>query len=283
VTGVPLVKALVDQITPELHAKVAWVYLVYQLVSAIVVSLALDPLYRLIQRLYPIPTEESLGKPRYIYAGGDDEAETGALLVEKEQQRLFVFARDSLDWIRKDAEPRRVLLPKPQLLQQAAHSVSEEISRFLAELMESSPTRETMERLAGLHTAQGLLDELTEDVHKLVKHLGGQTLTPALEGPITSMVESLHLVVMVLIDELESPDEFQRDSLIAMTSDRSDMMDRLRRDLLRGDWSLSMAEQETLFTVTTSFEHAIWLIRRYFTVLRAADRSAVPVGEPVVT
>jgi hypothetical protein len=42
-----------------------------------------------------------------------------------------------------------------------------------------------------------------------------------------------------------------------MTSDRSDLMERLRRDLTRGDRALSKTEQDALFTVTTGFEHAV--------------------------
>jgi hypothetical protein len=53
-----------------------------------------------------------------------------------------------------------------------------------------------------------------------------------------------------------------------MTADRSDMMDRVRRDLVRGDQPMSKREQDTLFTVTALFEQNIWLVRRYLTLTR---------------
>lgn len=269
-SGVPLVTAPLGWLAPVPAMQLASAYLLYQLVSVLLVSPAIGPLHWLIRRLFPETVEEKLAQPRFLYAGGDSEAETGALLVEREQERLIGFVRDSLDWVREDGRPGRDGQPGPRALREAARSIGGEISDFLASLMDSAPPRETMERLASLHGAQGLLDELAEEVHRLVVHLDSAELSPTLAPAVGSMVESLHLVVLVLLDELESPDEFQRTSLLVLTADRSDMMDGLRRELMRGDRLLKKSEQETLFNVTAGFEHAIWLIRRYLMLVRAA-------------
>ncbi|MCM2439404.1 Na/Pi cotransporter family protein [Agrobacterium vitis] len=276
----PLARSLVEFLSPRVQEQIALVYVLYQLISAFVISAALDPFYRLIQRLYPETMEESLFKPQFVYAGGDIEAETGALLVEKEQQRLVGFIRDSLDHVRADAEAGKAGRPKPQLLHQARQSVGSEISAFIGELMGSSPPRETMEHLAGLHSAQGLLDDLGNEVHTLVMHPGVYTPASSLASLINNMIESLHLIVTTLFDELEDPEAFRYSSLLAMTSDRSDMMGKLRRDLIRGNEALGNTQQETLFTATTVFEHSVWLVRRYLSLVNAGKLSAQP--EPLV-
>lgn len=265
----PLIVMLLDQITPVMHEKIAWVYLLYQLVSALVISAALGPVFRLIERFYPESAEESLSKPRFIYAGGNLEAETALLLVEREQERLVGYARDSVEWVREESAPNRSAMTRPQLLHQAGRAIGGEISRFLAELMDTAPQHETMARLAAMHTAQDLLDRLADEVDRLVVHVDASQPSAALEPAFSSMVESLHLVLTLLLDELGGRDAFRRESLLTMTADRSAMMDGMRRELMRGDLALSKEEQGRLFTVTAAFEHSIWLVRRYVTLLDA--------------
>ena len=274
-TGWPMIKALAGVLSPDVDTQPAWIYLIYQIASVAVMMLAFDPILALIKRLYPETLEENLSKPRFIYTGGEVEAGTGALLVEKEQQRLVGYLRDSLDSVREDMAETRAGLPKPDLLHRAAQSVGGETEVFLTELMESAPQRETMEQLTRFYAAQGLLGELSTEIYELVAYLQtSRALTGSLAPAVNGMIESLHLIVVVLNEELVSPDEFQRATLATMTSDRSDMMDRLRRELTRGEPALTKAEQETLFTVTTHFEHVVWLIRRYLTLVRAEETRA---------
>lgn len=274
-TGWPLVKALSGALSPNVDMQPAWIYFVYQIVSVGLVMAVLGPIFALVRKIYPQTLEEDLSKPRYVSTSGATEAETGLLLVQKEHQRLVTYLRDSLDAIREDAAARRADLPRPDLLHRAGRSVGGEVGAFLTELMEETPQRDTMERLSRLYAGQELLDELADEVHGLVTHLAAHPVrNPSLQSTMASMVESLHLIVTVLEDELQAPDPFQRATLVATTSDRSEMMDRLRRELTRGDQALGKAEQETLFAVTTHFEHAIWLVRRYLSLVGASEADA---------
>jgi phosphate:Na+ symporter len=268
-TGVPLVQALLAELAPGSTARqVAWTYLIYQLVSAGLVSLMLGPLFRGIRRVSPEAPAESLAQPRFVYDGGVSEAETGLVLAEREQQRLLGFLRDSLDGIRQDAAAGAEGLPDPQVLRRAGRSVGAEVSGFLAELAHGAPPPDTMERVTRLQTAQSILDDLTDKVGDLVAELDAAQVTPALAPTAHALVESLHLVILTLIDEMEDHDPLQLEALQTMTADRSDMMDRVRRDLVRGDQPMSKREQDTLFTVTALFEQNIWLVRRYLTLTR---------------
>lgn len=265
----PLIVTVLDTITPHVHEKIAWLYLLYQLVSVLIVSVVLGPLFGLIERRHPESAEASLSRPRFIYAGGDQEAETALLLVEREQRRLVGYARDSLDWVREESLANRPAMVRPQVLHQAAREVGGEVTRFLGDLMDTAPQHETMARLAAMNTAQDLLDRLADEVSRLVLHIDAAEPPPALRPVFSSMVEGLHLVILILVDEMESSDPFQRESLLAMTADRSEMMDGMRRELMRGDHALSTAEQGRLFSVSAAFEHSIWLVRRYVTLLDA--------------
>lgn len=261
VAGAPLVKAGVTLISADVRQQVACVYLLYQVVSAVTVSAMLGPLYRLVERTFPQTAAENLSRPQFIYAGGDVDAETGALLAQKEQRRLLGFVRNSLESIHPDHA--LTTHASPELLHEAAQSIGGEVSSFISELTEASPPRETMERLSQLRLAQSVLDELADEIYSLVKQVRVKAPGPALDSSIRGMIEGLHAIVMVLLDELDEPDEFQRASLAVMTSDRSDMMDRLRRELMQHGEGLTKAEQNLLFAVSAHFEHAVWLVRRF--------------------
>ena len=283
--GAPLIDRLLEAITTAVHEKIALLYLLYQIVSALVVSALLGPVFTALRRLYPETPDESLSKPRFIYEGGDLEAETALLLVEREQERLLGYLSESLDWVREDAAGDRKAMNRPRLLLEASHSVGGEIGNFLAQLMDSAPPRETMERLTAMNTAQYLLGDLAGEVHRLVDELDSSRAPDTLAPAYAGMVESLHLIVSLLVSELQARDAFQRETLLVMTADRSDMMDEMRRTLMRRDRALSKAEQEQLFSLTAAFEHSVWLIRRYVTLLAPPTDEMelkVPGEDPVL-
>jgi phosphate:Na+ symporter len=80
------------------------------------------------------------------------------------------------------------------------------------------------------------------------------------KGLASSMVESLHLILTLLNDSLISNDNGD-ELLLSLTSDRSDLMEKIRDSLLN-DQSINLEERQILFVSTSIFERIIWLIRR---------------------
>jgi len=275
-SGVPLVRAFAQSVGTGIGSQLASIFVIYQLVAAILVSLIRGPVLRFLECRYPETPYENLAKPRYIYATGDTEPETGVLLIEREQQLLIGLLRDGLESIRDEENVAPEPLPEPQILQRAVRSVSGEISAFVGELVDASPPRETAARLGELGVAQGLLDDLADEVFALAAHLKARTAGGPIDDSIASMVESMHLVLTMLIDELQAPDEFQHSSLVTMTTARSSMVDKLRRELTHGGRPLTKIEQESLLTVTTGYERMMGLVQRYLTTIRAVASTALP-------
>ena len=80
------------------------------------------------------------------------------------------------------------------------------------------------------------------------------------KGLASSMVESLHLILTLLNDSLITEDN-DGELLLSLTSDRSDLMEKIRDSLLN-DQSINLEERQILFISTSIFERIIWLIRR---------------------
>ena len=81
------------------------------------------------------------------------------------------------------------------------------------------------------------------------------------------MAEGLHVVLLSTVDAIESPDQPNLEVLHHLTADRSELMEGIRRSLLRGEHTLTLEEHQALFTSTRLFERIILLLRQLQTGL----------------
>jgi len=261
---VPGPKALIAASGGDITIQVAWLYLLLQLVSVAVVGVLGSPMYRLAQRLAPSDPTESLGRPKYLYEQALEDPESALDLVIKEQARLVRRLPRYLDALRP--EEVSTAGPGSDQLHKASTAVSGECSGFLSELMGRAESRETMERAVGVRSRNDLLMHLQEGVLELTKILASpfpESPAQDLRGQLT---EGLHAVLQTFADDLGS-DEQDHELLLAMSTDRSALMERVRFDLLQTDTRLCADTQTRLLAATGLFERVIWLVHRYALLL----------------
>jgi hypothetical protein len=75
------------------------------------------------------------------------------------------------------------------------------------------------------------------------------------------MAEGLHVVLLSTIDAMETPDQHNLEVLHHLTADRSQLMEGIRRSLVRGEQTLTIEEHQALFTSTRLFARVILLLR----------------------
>lgn len=272
-TGWPLVKALLGLFADSPAGQVAWAYLLIQVTSAALVSPVIGPLYRLLERMSPATEEEELARPRYLYEQALDEPETAVDLVEKEQARLLGYIRAALDHVRDDARDSGQVYYRS--LHAAGSSLAGEIDAFLTDLLESSLSRSALEKAMRMESRNRIIIDLFDAADALVGVVDRGTISERLRPLAHSLVESFHIAVDILIEEMADPDPLQRQALLGMTGDRSEMMDRIRRQLLQSDSLLDKPEQDILFAATSLFERGIWLVRRFVMLLDAPAEGKV--------
>jgi len=120
----------------------------------------------------------------------------------------------------------------------------------------------TAERTELVRSLSDSVCELTETIRR-----AGQS------GPLGTltgnMAEGLHAVLLAAADAMASPDEANLELLHDLTSDRGEVMEGIRRSLLRGEQTLTIDEHQALFTSTSLFERIIRLLRRLQSLLAA--------------
>ncbi|PWC35222.1 Na/Pi symporter [Azospirillum sp. TSO22-1] len=262
--GVPLLLHALDAALAAPGERIAWLYLVVQVVSALAVSLVMTPLYAMIERATPPTTEEELARPHFLYDGALTDPDSATALVEREHLRLLPFLTEMLDNVRVDA----TALPHHyRTLQESGRAVTAEVDAFLTELMATAPSRHTLESVIHLQNRNEILNGLLDGVRDLV------ALIESLDGPADGRLarlaegigESLHALLEELVEEVASHDPDRRSTLLAITMDRSDVMERVRRTIL-GE-AHGTTERSALYPLTMLFERNVWLLRRYLLLL----------------
>ena len=249
---------------------IALLYLVLQIVGALVVSLFQDRLVIMLESVCPPSEEDALFEPRYIYFEAAEDADTALVLATREQDRLLASLPDYLDVLRPTSETESSSVPLAVRHAAACH-LAGKIKNFMEETVMLNRSDAAIEPILALLSRNETIISLLESLNSFVDTL--QTSKNAQEGWASSMVEGLHLILVILRDALSEGSE-DREMLFALTQDRSRLIEKVRDSLL-SDRSRDFAERQSLFVSTSIFERIIWLIRQ------TAQSRLPPVHKPL--
>ncbi len=268
---VPLLTALIRLITSDLAKQVALVYLACQIAAVAVQAVFDRTLQPLLTRLAPPSVEEAASKPRYLYDQALEEPETALALVDREQARVFGFlplylgVADLLEGGETIRERGTVLA--------AATALDEAISRFLTNLADAGASREVLVAIANRQARNSFLQSLHEALHELGGALAKPFEMPALRSLAENLSEGLAALLMVAYEAVRDGDADDLALLQKMAADRDSLVDQMRRRVVSADKSLSVQDQQALYTITSLFERIVWMLRRFAALLADA-------GEP---
>ena len=257
---------------------VALLYLLLQLVSALTMSLLGRPALALAARAAPESEEERLSRPRYLYDQAVEDPETAVDLVRREQARVFGHLPMLLDSLR----PEATVQGDPGALLEASRNLVARCEVFLTDLLDATSSRDLMLAALQLEKRNQLLGELLGTVGEQLDDPGPDPEEPAgpdgrLPALLRALVESEHALLATAADALEREALEGRAEddvavLMALSGDRSETMDELRRQVAQ-ETRLTAAEHNALYAATALFERVVWLVRRYTLLI---EREAVP-------
>ncbi|WP_026986910.1 Na/Pi cotransporter family protein [Fodinicurvata fenggangensis] len=282
-TDVPLLRAAVERVTPELGMQLALIFLIIQVSSALLGSLLQHPLERLCALVSPVAPHEELAKPRYIYQQALDDPESALDLIEREQQDILARFPGLLP-VEGEKAPRP---EQGQRILDATRSLCTELENFQSELLERRVSGHVLESAMTLQNRNVLLVALCEALenflHALDKMVDPERYEQAVledlvrqereqgVGLVDTLVEVLHMLLESLRDLGVDGDELDRTLLRSMTGDHSETMESIRRRMLREEAGMEQERREQLFETTRVFEQLVWLIRRYASSISPAE------------
>jgi phosphate:Na+ symporter len=193
--------------------------------------------------------------PQFIYDAAVGDADIALILAEKEQMRVTGRLPSMLE------EP-------DQATSDGIERLSEEIERFLGSVAGSGEDaaglpRSQVDRLVNLRARNEVLRLLNDAVLQLALTRDGMPPGDAADLA-DALTQGLGAVLMCADDAAQDRDAENIEMLRQITSDRSVVVDAIRRRLVKA------ANQEMVYRLTSLFERAVWLVQRYAVLLHAA-------------
>ncbi len=190
---VPLVMALLNSFLPDLDDQAAWVFLLFNLTSAIFFITINGPLTRWLARSLPPSEEEGLSHPRYLSEFQPEDPDTGLALIRLEQAReleqiaaFVATARE--DYWGTDLSSRYV----------AFKSLASEVAASTATVAAMKMQPHTAKNQAYFQTRQALLDQLADSTASGVKIILQASTYPSLKELAGACRESIDFLLTSL-------------------------------------------------------------------------------------
>ncbi len=237
-----------------------------------VLSLLLNPAYRLLVKFFPPDIAEDLSKVKYIYEQALQEPDTAIDLVEKEQSRLGRRLPEYMEVLRAGNPSKKS--QSYISIHSTFSALAGEVSAFLAELVNKQLSPETSERVTNLQNRQSLIIFIEEGLHNLTSTIVAAHYSEKLRSLLDRFIEGLDFVLLTCIDAMESFDEADIGLLISITADRGDLMERIRQTYLASEEGLSYQDKSLLLHTTSVFERIVWMVQRMGQLLQNARKLA---------
>jgi len=259
--GIPLIKALVFQLSDRFEQQMGWVFILYNLAGAIALSFCFGPYTRMLAYFWPATTEEEWSKVKYLNEQALKEPLTAVALLNQEQIRLFTQLPKYMDEIRTADQSANKPALRP--LNEAFFSVSKEIEMFASELLSHCDRApDIAEQVIHLKKRQDLITALNGVVFDLASALEKWSSTPAGRPFRNTFLECLDTILLMACDAMESRTAEDCETLKRLTSDRGDMMQKMRRTYLSREESMTSKDRLAFLEVTGLFERAVWILAR---------------------
>lgn len=276
---VPLLAAGVRAATADPAQQVALVYLACQ-IAAVLAQLVLGAVLQpLIERLSPPMPQENLSRPRYLYDHAVDDPETAITLVDREQARIFAllpvyFGVDEQLGSEVHALDHQAILP-------TARTLGRSVADFLADLADSGAERSILEAVSERQARNALL----LSIHEALSDLAAQLALPLNSAVLRALADNLREgIAALLLTAEEAVRSLDPDDLALMrqlTGDRDSVVDHLRRSAIDADEGLTPTDHRHLYSITSGFELAVWMLRRYHALLAPQSAASTETGSEV--
>ncbi len=242
-------------------------FLVLQLAGGVPATLVRDVVDRQLARLSPPAAHEEDSRPHFIYDRAVEDPPNALLLAHREHERLLQrlpALLPDLDNPQDDTTLRRARA-------QGHMAVAGRIEQFMVELMDRPLARQDLDEALRLQAALALLRALHDTLQRFGEVIDSFAAPrPALAFTLS---ESLRTLGLLLADAATQnpPDDDDLALLGTLTSDRSELLDRIRRDLAASREDGGQIRR--LLLAASLFERSVWLVGRIASGLRTAPRA----------
>lgn len=259
-----------EALTSSPSQRVALLFLANMVLCWLAALILLPWIEGVLDRIEPPTQSEDISRPAFIHDEALDVPETATELAAREQLRLLNLTIQLLDCVRTDQTWGEY--DDPDALHEGMQRLRPEISTFIAEIVNRELDRETTKEVLTLERRQEQLDALEESVAKFIELHRKTGFTGRGAQLIDRLTESLSVILLTAQDAWVSGDDFEAEMLMSLTSDRGEMMEKIRVAFQEGARA-GLDEEAAIFYATALFERMLWLVRQIGQTLQTAPRA----------
>jgi len=265
---IPLVIALLNQLSASPSTQVAYAFLLFNLVAAMLVTIGRSPIHRWLERLFPAGLEEELSRPQFLLQVQPEDADTAMELLWREQHRELTQIGNYFRTLGENYEG-----PSLSARSEAIHQLGRHVATAARDIMSLDMMPHSARRLGYLQTRQTILGELSDSTQEAVETIRIARTRPMIASLASQTHESLEGLMILMEGSLTAKDQDARSLVLRFCSDRGLALGNLGDTYLTIDASISANDREIVLNLATVVEKTVWLLRRLL-------RMGVSVDEP---
>lgn len=262
---------------PDPEARIATIYLANMALAWLFGVLSLPFIEEILNRMEPPTQSEDISRPAYIHDEALQVPETATVMADREMRRVLDLQIQLLDCVHSESNPDSC--DDPEALHDGMLRLQPEIRSFLAELVNQQLDRETSHYVLRLERRLDLLETLEGCIYDLTKVYSSLPATGGANEIMTSLSESAGFILLTLADVWTYRDPTETDMLLKMTTDRGELMERMRLTYRSGP-SSELESDSAVFYATALFERIIWVCRQITQSLDVKNSAVSELSEP---
>ncbi|MCX6983394.1 MAG: Na/Pi symporter [Lentisphaerae bacterium] len=227
---VPLLMALLNTFKLDLHLQVAWVFLLFNLTSAIFFIAIDGPLTRWLARTLPASEDEGLSHPKYLSEFQPQDPDTGLELIRLEQTRELEQIAAFVSTAGKNYEGADLSSRHDAFI-----SLASEVAAATSAVATMSMQPQTARDHAYLQTRQALLNQLADSTASGVKLIIQAGAYPSLDSLSDACMESIDFLLNFAAESDKANEPDQVNMLLKLSSNHGPMMEKLRKSYMSSD------------------------------------------------
>ena len=251
--GVPLVRAGVSAVTPDVRLQLALVFLLSNLLPALALTPVFGWCHRLLERLFPDRPSESPGAPRYLTPQALGDPGTATLLLERELARLIGMLA-----VRPERSPDGEHRPDPAFVELALA-----IEQFAARLAATGSLSEAQAgRVQSLRGALSTIRHLEDAVGDACIALGRLGGSPAEAEVVQEVETSLNDLIREAARIADQPTLDAVAPLLERTGKHGAVLDRLRQRIDPARVAAAGGNRLHAAALLNDVEIVVWVVHR---------------------
>jgi len=266
---VPLVMALLNSFLPDLDDQAAWMFLLFNMTSAIFFIAINEPLTHWLARSLPPSEEEDLSHPKYLAEFKPEDPDTVLELIRLEQTRELEHIAAFVVTVRADYAGIGL-----DARYAAFQALAGEVGASLSMAATMRMPQQTAKNHAFFQTRRALLDQLAESTVSGLKIIRRARRYPSLVEFTDVCVEAMDFLLNYAADTVKTNSPEQVRLLLDLSSSSGPTLEQLRKAYMDSDKLGSAKEKGCLLDLTVMMEKCIWLLNRLLVLMQTENEPA---------